>query len=128
MNPPENIADVSDLAQIPRGDGPVFPTPWTARAFALAVALNESGVFTWTEWADALGQELARDATPDSAEPQAYWRAWLATLEAVLSERQLAERAALHELREAWRRAAEATPHGEPVELSAASLKPPATR
>ena len=44
-------------------DEPVFKEPWEARAFALAVALNESGHLDWSEWAQSLGaeREQARD-------------------------------------------------------------------
>ena len=105
---------------IPRGDeGPVFPAPWAARAFALAVALNERGVFVWHEWSEALGAEIARLSETDAADPEAYWRAWLAALESLLLERQVARPADLVTLREAWRDAAQRTPHGQPIELPA---------
>ena len=32
----------------------VFAEPWQAEAFALAVALHEKGLFSWSEWAEAL--------------------------------------------------------------------------
>ena len=35
------------VASIPRNDdGPVFREPWQAEAFALALSLNERGLFT----------------------------------------------------------------------------------
>ena len=107
------------LAAIPRVAGglmdePVFPAPWAARAFALAVALNERGLFTWSEWAEALGAAL-RDAP--GSDPEAYWRCWLAALEDMLRRKQVAVATELPELQDAWRRAAERTPHGEPIEL-----------
>ena len=39
-------------------DEPVFAEPWQASAFAMTVALNERGLFTWSEWAETLGAEL----------------------------------------------------------------------
>ena len=30
--------------------GPVFRAPWEAQAFAMAMALHEQGLFTWSEW------------------------------------------------------------------------------
>jgi nitrile hydratase accessory protein len=39
-------------------DEPVFAEPWQAQAFALAVRLSATGYFTWTEWADALAEQL----------------------------------------------------------------------
>jgi len=42
------------------GAGPVFHEPWEARAFAMANALQESGLFSWEEWATALGEETRK--------------------------------------------------------------------
>ena len=93
-------------------DGPVFAEPWEAQAFAMAVKLNEAGVFAWTEWAETLGAEL-------KADPQRpYYESWLAALErlvkakGVLSEEERLARV------DAWDRAAKATPHGQPIVLS----------
>jgi len=53
------------VAPIPReSDGPVFPAPWAARAFAMAVAMHERGVFSWGEWSKTLGAHVAA-ATAD---------------------------------------------------------------
>jgi hypothetical protein len=50
-----SIARSAEL-NIPRDeDGPVFREPWEAEAFALAVSLNERGLFTWKEWAKIVG-------------------------------------------------------------------------
>ncbi len=49
------------LQSIPRNaDGPVFREPWEAQAFALALSLNERGVFSLKEWAAALGDEIKK--------------------------------------------------------------------
>lgn len=120
MNPPD-AAEVAlgRLGPIPRdSDGPVFPAAWAARAFALAVALNERRLFSWSEWADALGAAIAQAEDRAPADPEAYWRCWLAALERILAAKQLARPADLLDLQQAWRRAAEATPHGQPIELS----------
>ena len=71
------------VPSIPRDRGePVFREPWEARAFAMAVALEERRVFTWTEWAQALGAEITaagpRDETP-------YYQHWLAALEKLVA-------------------------------------------
>lgn len=88
----------------------VFEEPWQAKAFALALHLQAQGVFTGVAWAEALGRACARDGT----EP---WRAWTEALEDLLAERSLAEPKAVAEMAEAWHRAAEATPHGQPIQL-----------
>jgi len=98
--------------------GPVFREPWEAQAFALAVALHERGVFTWPEWADAIGDEIRRArlaGDPDTGET--YYRHWLAALERIVTARQVTDRIALARYRDAWDRAAERTPHGQPIEL-----------
>ncbi len=119
MRRPE-IAELAVLGPIPRdADGPVFPAPWAARAFAMAVALNEDGYFGCSEWAEALGAALANADAADPADPEAYWRCWLTALEAMLDAKQVARPADLLALQGAWRRAAEATPHGRPIELDA---------
>lgn len=91
---------------------PVFAEPWQAQAFAMVVKLNEAGLFTWSEWAAALGAEIA--AHPDIA----YYECWLAALE-TLAERKGAIGEAERLTRIAlWDAAAKATPHGQPIELS----------
>ena len=76
------------IPSIPRDrDEPVFREPWEARAFAMAVALNEKGLFTWSEWAQALGHEIAA-APPDEADH--YYEHWLAALEKITAAKGLA--------------------------------------
>jgi nitrile hydratase accessory protein len=86
----------------------VFAEPWEAQAFALAVTLSERGLFTWSEWTEAVA------AAPE----EGYYERWLATLERLVAERGLADAATLERYRGAWARAAERTPHGTPIELA----------
>jgi nitrile hydratase accessory protein len=108
------------LPEIPRdAEGPVFREPWEAQAFAMAVALNARGVFTWTEWAAALAAEIkAAQAGGDPDRGDTYYRHWLAALERLVAAKALASRAELSERRDQWDRAARATPHGQPIELA----------
>ena len=117
MSAPEAArAALTEVRTIPRDrDGPVFPTPWAARAFALTVALNERGVFAWTEWSETLGRHVGALAPTDASDAEAYWRAWLAALEEILAAKGVAGTGDLAHLQEAWRHAAEATPHGQPI-------------
>jgi nitrile hydratase accessory protein len=119
-----DITKAADLASevtpsVPRDkEGPVFREPWEAQAFAMAVALHDSGLFTWSEWAATFGTEIRRaqaDGDPDTGET--YYRHWLATLEGLVAQKGIADRQALARYREAWRRAAARTPHGQPIEL-----------
>jgi nitrile hydratase accessory protein len=105
---------------IPRdADGPVFREPWEAQAFAMTLALHERGVFTWKEWADALAIEIRRaqaEGDPDTGET--YYLHWLAALEKLVAEKGVATRETLTRYRDAWDRARDATPHGQPIELT----------
>jgi nitrile hydratase accessory protein len=105
-------------------EGPVFREPWEAEAFALALSLNERGVFTWTEWAAALGDEIKRaQAAGDPDTGETYYYHWLATLERVVAAKGLADAAALARTRGAWRRACERTPHGVAIVLQPSDFK-----
>lgn len=96
----------------PREPGPVFAEPWEAQVFALATALQDAGLFTGEEWAQALGAEIARA-------PQAgYYEAWLAALEGMVIAKGAVDRATLQRFTDAWDRAARATPHGKPIDLA----------
>jgi nitrile hydratase accessory protein len=91
---------------------PVFAAAWEAQAFALVVSLHDRGLFSWSEWADALGAETRRTGRA------ADYAAWLATIEALLAVRGIADPDTLADRRAAFARAAAATPHGEPILLA----------
>jgi nitrile hydratase accessory protein len=96
-------------------EAPPFDEPWQARVFAIAVALNQRGLFSWSEWAQALGAEIA--AGPQEAGNEAYFQSWLRALENMLVAKGVASAAGLASLAQAWRAAALATPHGRPIVL-----------
>lgn len=99
-------------------EGPVFREPWEAQAFAMALALHERGLFTWGEWASALGAEIKRaQAAGDPDTGETYYRHWMATLERLVAEKGLASEETLKRYRDAWDHAADRTPHGQPIEL-----------
>ena len=110
----------ASIPGLPRdSEGPVFREPWEARAFAMALALHARGLFTWTEWADALARQIKlaqADGDPDTGET--YYRHWLATLEQLVTAKNVAPAAELHRYRDAWDHAADRTPHGQPIELT----------
>jgi nitrile hydratase accessory protein len=103
-----------------RADQPVFREPWEAQAFALALALQERGVFSWNEWAGTLGEEIRKaQAAGDPDTGETYYQHWLAALERLVAAKGLADAAVLARTREAWRRATARTPHGAPIVLQA---------
>jgi nitrile hydratase accessory protein len=107
------------LADLPRdGDGPVFREPWEAQAFAMALSLHERGLFTWTEWAAALAEEIKRaQANGDPDLGDTYYRHWLAALERLVAAKGVASIQMQRRYRTAWDHAADRTPHGKPIEL-----------
>lgn len=125
------IADAATLdatrfvPSIPRNaDGPVFGAPWQAEAFALALQLHERGVFSWTEWASTLGDEIKKaQAAGDPDTGETYYHHWLATLERIVAAKGLADAKLLARTRDAWQRACARTPHGTPIELVADDYK-----
>lgn len=107
--------DVLALPRLPRdAEGPVFAEPWQAQAFALALKLHEAGAFTWPEWAQALSDELAGDPGDDGSR---YYEHWVAALERLALQRELAGEDELSARKHAWAEAYRHTPHGRPVQL-----------
>jgi nitrile hydratase accessory protein len=118
--PDASRAALTEVASIPRdSNGPVFPTPWAARAYAITVAMNKRGAFTWSEWSKTLGPKVAIATRGRTSDAEAYWEAWLTALEEIPSRKHVADETELLDLKEAWREAAEHTPHGRPIELPA---------
>jgi nitrile hydratase accessory protein len=109
------------LPSLPRDEGgPVFAEPWQAHAFALAIKLSEAGVFSGSEWAEALGAELAtasRRGDPDDG--SRYYHHWLAALERLVAAKNIVAQRMLLAREEEWAAAYRRTPHGSPVTLSA---------
>jgi len=112
---------IQEVRSIPRdADGPVFREPWEAQAFAMTLALHERGLFTWSEWAGALGTEIKRaQAAGDADTGETYYSHWLNALERLVADKGVATLDTLHRYRDAWDRACDRTPHGRPIELRA---------
>jgi nitrile hydratase accessory protein len=107
---------------------PVFTEPWEAHAFALAVSLSESGLFTWSEWSAVLADELAeadRRGEPDDG--SGYYQHWLAALERLAAAKRLISPPSLLARKEEWAEAFCRTPHGSPVTLDAVTAYGAAT-
>jgi len=97
---------------------PTFNEPWEAQAFALTLALHRRGVFTWSEWAQTLGSEIkAAQARGDPDTGGTYYLHWLSAIERIVREKGLTDARTLARYRDAWDRAADRTPHGQPIEL-----------
>ena len=89
------VASIADrLSRSPLDqDDPVFKEPWEARAFALACALQEQGVFSRAEWAEQLGRTISdAQAAGDQDLGDTYYQHWLNCLEALTLAKGLATR------------------------------------
>lgn len=85
---PDPSIDVAGPAAPPRRNGElVFQAPWEGRAFGLAVALRDRGVFRWEVFRDRLIAAIAAaDRTTAGAAKPGYYDSWLSALRSVLVE------------------------------------------
>ena len=84
--PDAHPADLPGDLALPRSNGELtFAEPWQARAFGIAVALNESGAYPWRDFHASLAREIA--ANGSGADADHYYARWLAALETLLAER-----------------------------------------
>jgi len=116
LSPP----DAAPVAPFQSDDGPVFDEPWHAQVLALADTMVQAGHFSAGDWATALGAALqaATDrAVPDNA--QTYYECAAAALETLVARHTTIGAATIDARKSAWERAYTATPHGQPVTLSA---------
>ena len=113
-------APIAALPGLPQdADGPVFAEPWQAHAFAMAVSLHQKGLFTWTEWAQALAARIAAALAEGDADlGDTYYHHWLAALETLVAAKGASTADELATYRRAWDHAADRTPHGQPIELA----------
>jgi nitrile hydratase len=86
------LVDMAGKLALPRQSGDlVFQDPWEGEAFAMAVALCESGHYPWSEFqahlitaiSTAEQQELPPESRPT------YYECWLTALEALLIEKEI---------------------------------------
>ena len=119
-----NDPPISEVLDLPRDRaGPVFGEPWEAQAFAMTLVLYRRGLFTWPEWAATLSEEIKRAqqaGAPDRGDT--YYRHWLNALERLVAAKGVTDPAVLARYRDAWYHAAHRTPHGQPIELTAADF------
>ena len=105
--------------------GPVFAEPWQAQAFAITLQLHQRGLFSWPEWAAALSAQIRQAQQHGDADlGDTYYQHWLAALESLVASKGAASADALHQHAQAWRHAADRTPHGQPLALQATDFAP----
>jgi nitrile hydratase accessory protein len=88
--PDETIREMPGDAALPRQNGElVFEAPWESRAFGLAVAMEEQGVYEWSAFVDELVKEIAAEDAAGS--DSTYYERWLVSLERLLLSRGLVD-------------------------------------
>ena len=96
-----------------------FAEQWHAQVIAVVELLVAQGRIASGDWSNALGAELQRREEMGAPDTDAnYYEAYLAVLEQVLVERQLATANEVDEREADWREAYLGTPHGQPVALN----------
>ena len=76
---------------LPRENGElVFQAPWEARAFGLAVALNQQDLYKWREFSAELAATIA--AAEPNNDPANYYARWIASLEELVIAKGLIRR------------------------------------
>jgi len=86
--------DIDGPAAPPRTNGElVFAAPWESRAFGLAMALHDGGLF---EWEDFRRQLIAAVARAEAAGGEfSYYRCWLEALQTLLDSSGVVDRASV---------------------------------
>ena len=97
--PDSGISGMTGAAALPRKNGElVFEEPWESRAFGLAVAMNERGVYDWPDFRSRLADRttIAETATDERhGERAGYYQRWLRALERLSLDRGLVTSAEL---------------------------------
>ena len=84
----QEINDMDDAIALPRKNGELqFEEPWEARAFGLAVALNEDGVYPWKDFSEGLAAEISQAEA--AGEDSSYYERWLKALEKLVIDQGL---------------------------------------
>jgi nitrile hydratase accessory protein len=98
---------------------PGFGQPWHADAFGTSLALSQAGLFSWAEWVEIFSREIRTNPQCAGEDSEAaYYRQWLAALEAILEKHAMLTSEEITEAAEHWRRSYLNTPHGKPIAFS----------
>lgn len=87
----------------------VFEAPWQGRAFGMARAMSDAGVFAWDEFRAQLIEELSKAEATRA--PFDYYRSFLTALERLVTDRGLLSARALDARLETLRRRAPGHDH-----------------
>ena len=97
---------------------PVFAEAWQAQALAIADTLVQNGVFSASDWSEALGEALQQaEAGGADDDQETYYRCVLQALEGLVASHSEIDRQSMEGMRADWEKAYLDTPHGQPVNL-----------
>ena len=86
------LAELPEAGAIPRKEGELsFESPWQVRALGMAVELNQSGRFQWSDFQSRLVDAI-REWEVEPAEDRgewSYYRHWMRALERLAEEQGL---------------------------------------
>jgi nitrile hydratase accessory protein len=89
--------EVEGPAAPPRSNGElVFVAPWESRAFGLAMALHDGGLFEWESFRQQLIAAVARSEAAGGE--FSYYHCWLEALQTLLDSSGLVDSASVEEL------------------------------
>jgi cobaltochelatase CobN len=90
------VAQMDGKAALPRKNGElVFAAPWQGRAFGMAVALHERGLYEWEEFRQELIRAIAEAERHEG--PFDYYACWLLAFERLLARRGILDPAEVEE-------------------------------
>ena len=102
--PERRVADMEGTTALPRKSGDlVFQAPWEGEAFAMAVALCERVMYSWSDFQSHLIAAIAaaeEKQLPPETRPT-YYENWLVALETLLIEKSILSKAQI-ERKAAW--------------------------
>jgi nitrile hydratase accessory protein len=88
--------DIEGPGAPPRSNGElVFAAPWESRAFGLAMALHDGGLFEWEDFRRQLIRAVARAEAAGGE--FSYYRCWLEALQTLLDLKGLVDVASVEE-------------------------------
>ena len=94
-----------------------FEEPWHAQLFALTINLNDSQIFSWSEWVAVFSRNL-NGVEKCNESKTGYFEIWLDSLEEILLEKQKIHPDSLKQVLSDWILAYTVTPHGKPVKFN----------
>lgn len=83
---------IDTVTSLPRANGElVFEEPWESRAFGMAAALADAGVFSWKDFQAGLIRAIGEkdNAADEESRKYRYYERWLTVLESLIVEKQL---------------------------------------